>query len=43
MKAWQVSVYFDQQGALTSKFGITQVPAMVSQEGLRLRIDELKW
>ena len=43
MKAWQVSVYFDQQGALTSKFGITQVPAMVSQEGLRLRIDEIKW
>jgi len=43
MKAWQLSVYFDQQGALTSKFGITQVPALVSQEGLRLRIDEIKW
>lgn len=43
MKAWQLSVYFDQQGALTRKLGITQVPALVSQEGLRLRIDELKW
>ena len=42
MKAWQLSVYFDQQGALTTKFGITQVPALVSQEGLRLRIDEMK-
>lgn len=43
MKAWQLSVYFDQQGVLTTKFGITQVPALVSQEGLRLRIDELKY
>jgi conjugal transfer pilus assembly protein TraW len=42
MKAWQLSVYFDQQGVLTSKFGITQVPALVSQEGMRLRIDEFK-
>ena len=42
MKAWQLSVYFDQQGVLTRKFGITQVPALVSQEGLRLRIDEIK-
>jgi conjugal transfer pilus assembly protein TraW len=43
MKAWQRSVYFDQQGVLTTKFGITQVPALVSQEGLRLRIDELSY
>src|SRR5437762_9454488 len=43
MKTWQLLVYFGQQGALTSKFGITQVPALVSQEGLRLRIDEIKW
>ena len=42
MKAWQLSVYFDQQGVLTTKFGITQVPALVSQEGPRLRIDEFK-
>lgn len=43
MKAWQLSVYFDQHGVLTTKLGITQVPALVSQEGLRLRIDELKY
>ncbi len=43
MKAWQLSVYFDQKGVLTTKFGITQVPALVSQEGMRLRIDELTW
>ena len=30
------------QGVLTGKFGITQVPALVSQEGMRLRIDEFK-
>ena len=41
MKAWRVAVYFDQQGTLTQRFGIRQVPALVSQEGLRLRIDEV--
>lgn len=41
MKAWRVPVYFDQQGSLTRRFGIRQVPALVSQEGLRLRIDEV--
>ncbi len=41
MKAWHLPVYYDQQGLLTRRFGITQVPALVSQEGLRLRIDEL--
>lgn len=41
MKAWRVPVYYDQQGALTRRFGIRQVPALVSQEGLRLRVDEV--
>lgn len=41
MKAWRTPVYYDQQGALTRRFGIKQVPAIVSQEGLRLRVDEL--
>ena len=40
MQRWQLPVYFDQQGALTRKLGITHVPALVSQEGLQLRIDE---
>ena len=41
MKAWRVTVYFDQQGTLTRRFGIRQVPALVSQEGQRLRVDEV--
>ena len=41
MQRWQLPVYFDQQGALTRKLGITHVPALVSQEGMQLRIDEL--
>lgn len=41
MQRWQRPVFFDQQGALTRKLGITQVPALVSQEGMQLRIDEL--
>lgn len=41
MQAWRTPVYYDQQGLLTHRFGITHVPAIVSQEGLRLRIDEL--
>ena len=41
MKAWQTPVYFDQQGALVRKLGILAVPALVSQEGKRLRIDEV--
>ena len=34
-KIW---IYFDQGGILTSKLGITQVPALVVQEGLQLKI-----
>jgi conjugal transfer pilus assembly protein TraW len=41
MKSWRTPVYYDQQGVLTRRFGIQQVPAIVSQDGLRLRIDEL--
>lgn len=41
MKAWRVPVYYDQSGTLIRRFGIRQVPALVSQDGLRLRIDEL--
>lgn len=39
-KALDRQVFFDQQGLLTRKFGIQHTPAMVRQEGLRLRIDE---
>ena len=42
MRSWRVPVYYDQQGLLTRRLGIRQVPALVSQDGLRLRIDELE-
>lgn len=40
-RQWQIPVYYDQGGYLTRRFGIRHVPALVSQEGHRLRIDEL--
>ena len=42
MQSWHLPVYYDQQGMLTRRLGITQVPALVSQEGKRLRIDEME-
>lgn len=42
MKAWRTPVFYDQQGVLVRRLGIRQVPALVSQEGKRLRIDELE-
>jgi len=41
MRRWKRPVFFDQQGTLTDKLGIRHVPALVSQEGKRLRIDEI--
>ena len=41
MRQWKLRVYFDQQGVLVKQLGIRAVPALVSQEGKRLRIDEL--
>ncbi len=41
MKAWNTPVYFDQQGSLVRRFAIKHVPAIVRQEGKRLRIDEI--
>lgn len=35
-----IPVYFDQGGILTKKLGIHHVPALVTQVGLRLRIEE---
>lgn len=40
-RKWKQPIYYDQQGALTAKLRIRQVPALVSQEGKRLRIDEI--
>ncbi|NCN89245.1 MAG: type-F conjugative transfer system protein TraW [Gallionella sp.] len=43
MRKWKSTVYYDQGGKLTRRFAITQVPAIVRQEGKRLRIDELRY
>ena len=37
----KVPVYFDQSGVLTQKFGILHIPALVTQQGLHLRIEEI--
>lgn len=42
MASWRIPIYYDQMGLLTRRLGITQVPALVSQEGRRLRIDEIE-
>lgn len=41
MRRWKVPVYYDQRGVLTKRLRIERVPALVSQEGRRLRVDEL--
>lgn len=41
MRHWKRPVFYDQQGQLTDQLGIRHVPALVTQEGQRLRIDEI--
>ena len=41
MRRWKLRVFYDQKGHLTSQLGIRHVPALVTQDGNRLRIDEL--
>jgi conjugal transfer pilus assembly protein TraW len=41
-RKWKSQVYFDQGGSLVRKLGITRVPSLVTQEGNKLRIDELE-
>jgi len=38
---WKAPVYFDQSGRLTQQLGIHHVPAVVTQEKLRLHIEEI--
>jgi conjugal transfer pilus assembly protein TraW len=40
-KKYKRDFYFDQNGSISKKLGITQVPALVTQNGLKLRIEEL--
>lgn len=41
-KRFSKSIYFDQAGRLTNRFNISHVPATVTQEGNKLRINEVK-
>jgi len=41
MRQWKREVFYDQGGVLSRKFLLKQAPAIVSQEGRRLRIDEI--
>jgi conjugal transfer pilus assembly protein TraW len=41
MRQWKREVFYDQGGVLSRKFLLKQSPAIVSQEGKRLRIDEI--
>lgn len=41
-KSFHQPIFFDQAGRLTKRFSIQHVPAMVSQQGLQLRITEAR-
>lgn len=41
MRRWQRQVFHDQDGSITERLGIRSVPALVVQDGRRLRIEEL--
>ena len=40
-RRWKWPVYFDQQGVLVNRLGISHVPAWVEQDAKRLRITEV--
>jgi conjugal transfer pilus assembly protein TraW len=42
MREWKREVFYDQGGALSRRFSITQSPAVVAQEGKRIRVDEVR-
>lgn len=42
MRRFGQRVYFDQGGAMVRQLGIEQVPARITQDGKRLRIDEVR-
>lgn len=40
-KIFKKSLFFDQHGRLVGKFEITHTPAIVAQEGMQLRVEEV--
>lgn len=41
MQKNRVEMFFDQEGSLTAKFGLRQVPAVIVREGDKLRVNEV--
>lgn len=42
MRNWKRRIFYDQGGTLVRRLGIRQVPAIVAQDGKRLRVDEVR-
>jgi len=42
MRQWKREVFYDQGGVLSRKFLLKQVPALITQDGNRLRVDEIR-
>lgn len=42
IRDWKRRIFYDQGGALVRRLGIRQVPAVVTQDGKRLRVDEVR-
>jgi conjugal transfer pilus assembly protein TraW len=42
MRQWKREIFYDQGGALSRKFLLKQVPALITQDGNRLRVDEIR-
>ncbi len=42
MDKYLVKIYFDQHGSLVKKFGIKQIPAIVTQKGEKLQVEEFQ-
>lgn len=41
MEEWNVRLYFDQHGRYADQLGVTALPAVVRQDGMLLRVDEI--
>lgn len=41
MQEWNIRLYFDQHGRYAEQFGIAALPAVIRQDGLLLRVDEV--
>ena len=42
MRSQKVEMFFDQDGSLVRRFGLTHVPAVVEREGRALRVSEVR-